>query len=163
IPVLIASNGQLGTVSSSKRYKEDINDMAELSDRLRELRPVTFRYKKAFENGEKPVQFGLIAEEVADVFPELVVYNEEGTPETVKYHLLATILLNEFQKENAEVSKLKQKIREQQAAIRHLSETNKKVATLNARLRELEQVTAILVQSQMESTTTAETITAGVK
>ena len=57
--------------------------MEAASERLLSLRPVTFRYKQAFEGGDKPVQFGLIAEEVADVFPELVVYNEEGTPEAV--------------------------------------------------------------------------------
>ena len=72
--------------------------MAEASERLLELRPVTFRYRKAFRGGEKPLQFGLIAEEVAQVFPELVVYDERGEPETVKYHLLTSLLLNEVQK-----------------------------------------------------------------
>ena len=73
ITVMIDSNGQLGTVSSSRRYKEEIRDMAgvETSARPRQLRPVTFRYRQASAGGEKPVQFGLIAEEVAEVFPEL--------------------------------------------------------------------------------------------
>jgi len=97
IPVLIDSSGQLGTVSSSRRYKEEIEEMGAVSERLLALRPVTFRYKREFANGEKPVQFGLIAEEVAEAFPELVVYNEEGEPETVKYHLLSSLLLNELQ------------------------------------------------------------------
>ena len=57
-----------------------------------------FRYKEANDEGNKPVQFGLIAEEVAETFPELVVYDANGKPETVSYHLLATLLLNEFQK-----------------------------------------------------------------
>ena len=108
VAVLIDSNGQLGTVSSSRRYKEDIADMAEVSHRLLELRPVTFRFKKAFADGEKPIQFGLIAEEVAEVFPELVVYNDEGQPETVKYHLLSTMLLNELQRLRAEVVELRE-------------------------------------------------------
>jgi hypothetical protein len=98
VPVLIDSVGQLGTVSSSQRHKEHIEDMAGASDGLLSLRPVTFRYKKAFVDGDKPIQYGLIAEEVAEVFPDLVVYNEDGELETVKYHLLATLLLNEFQK-----------------------------------------------------------------
>ena len=60
--------------------------MGSVSERLLALRPVTFRYKTADEDGSKPVQFGLIAEEVAEAFPELVVYDEEGKPETVSYH-----------------------------------------------------------------------------
>ena len=98
IAVMIDSHGQLGTVSSSGRFKEDVAPMAEKSAALSALRPVTFRYKKAFEGGEKPIQFGLIAEEVAEVFPELVVFGEDGQPETVKYHLLSSLLLNELQK-----------------------------------------------------------------
>lgn len=62
-PVYINSNGQLGTVSSSRRYKEDIHDMADASDGLMRLRPVSFRYKKAFDDGSKLIQYGLIAEE----------------------------------------------------------------------------------------------------
>jgi hypothetical protein len=99
VAVLIDSAGQLGTVSSSRRYKEDIEDMAGASAGLLSLRPVTFRYKQAFENGNKPIQYGLIAEEVAEVFPDLVVYDEDGEPETVKYRLLSTLLLNELQKQ----------------------------------------------------------------
>lgn len=80
--------------------------MEAASERLLSLRPVTFRYKKVFEGGEKPIQFGLIAEEVAEVFPELVVYNEEGEPEAVKYRLLSTLLLNELQRQGAELQAL---------------------------------------------------------
>jgi hypothetical protein len=96
IPVLIDSNGQLGTVSSSARFKEEIADMGELTERLLELRPVVFRYKPEVQRGERPLEYGLIAEEVADVFPELVVHDDEGKPFTVKYHLLASMLLNEL-------------------------------------------------------------------
>ena len=101
VPVVIDANGQLGTISSSRRVKEDIQPMGSASERLLELRPVTFRYKQPYEDGGQPVQFGLVAEEVAQVFPELVVYGEDGEPETVSYHLLATLLLNEFQKERS--------------------------------------------------------------
>ena len=67
--------------------------MGSVSDRAVRLRPVTFRYKEAYDDGSKPMQYGLIAEEVAEVFPELVVYGKDGKPETVSYHLLATLLL----------------------------------------------------------------------
>ena len=98
VAVLIDSNGQLGTVSSSGRVKQDVAPMAERSRALAALRPVSFRYKEPFADGQKPIQFGLIAEQVAEVFPELVVIDEQGKPETVKYHLLSSLLLNEFQK-----------------------------------------------------------------
>jgi hypothetical protein len=84
-------------MSSSLRYKEDVSDMGESSGRLMDLNPVTFRYKNAYENGDKPLQYGLIAEEVAEVFPDLVVFNDEGQPETIKYHVLSSLLLNELQ------------------------------------------------------------------
>jgi hypothetical protein len=98
VPVLVDSLGQLGTVSSSRRYKEDIHDMGGVSSRLLQLRPVTFRYTQAFSDGAKPVQFGLIAEEVAEAFPELVVRDDEGRPETVAYQNLSVLLLNELQR-----------------------------------------------------------------
>ncbi len=103
VTVVIDSNGQLGTASSSIRYKEDIHDLGSLSDRVLELRPVSFRYRKPFANGEKPLQYGLIAEEVEKVLPELVAYGRDGKPETVKYQDLPTLLLNELEKEHRKV------------------------------------------------------------
>jgi len=100
IPVVIDSNGQLGTVSSSRRFKEDINDMDTVSSGLMRLRPVTFRYQKPFADGSKPIQYGLIAEEVADVYPDLVAHSADGQIETVKYQILDSMLLNELQKEH---------------------------------------------------------------
>jgi len=101
IPVLIDSAGQLGTTSSSRRVKQDIRDMGDATGRLLELRPVTFRYKpeQTLPRGEVPSEYGLIAEEVAEVFPDLVVYDDEGRPFTVKYHEMAPMLLNEMQKQ----------------------------------------------------------------
>src|SRR6185436_9701201 len=99
IPVVIDSNGQLGTISSSIRFKEDIHDMADASRRLLRLRPVTFRYTQAYINGAKPIQYGLIAEEVAEVFPELAVRGADGQVETVHYETLNVLLLNELQKQ----------------------------------------------------------------
>ncbi len=101
IPVLVDSVGQLGTVSSSRRFKEEIRDMGDLTERLLELRPVVFRYKPEVQQGERPLEYGLIAEEVAEVFPDLVVYDEEGQPFTVKYHVLSSMLVNELKKERA--------------------------------------------------------------
>ncbi len=102
IPVLVDSAGQLGTVSSSRRFKKEIADMGDRTERLLELRPVVFRYKQeqTLESGELPLEYGLIAEEVAEIFPDLVVYDEEGEPFTVRYHILSSMLLNELKKMN---------------------------------------------------------------
>jgi len=96
VPVVIDSNGQLGTVSSSRRYKEDIQDMGEASSGLMRLRPVTFRYK----DGSKPIDYGLIAEEVADVYPDLVAHSSDGEIETVQYQKVSAMLLNEVQRQH---------------------------------------------------------------
>jgi hypothetical protein len=107
VPVVIDSAGQLGTVSSSRRLKQDIRDLGPLADRLLELRPVAFRYRQhAAADPATPLQFGLIAEEVAEVFPELVVYGDDGRPATVKYHLLSSLLLGELQRVHARLEAL---------------------------------------------------------
>jgi hypothetical protein len=98
VEVFINSSGQLGTVTSSRRFKDDIRDMGSASEKLMNLRPVTFRYKKAAESGAHPLQYGLIAEEVAKVYPDLVQYDKAGKPFTIYYHLLTPMLLNELQK-----------------------------------------------------------------
>jgi len=103
IAVLVDSAGQLGTVSSSLRYKENIDDMDDASDAIYKLRPVVFNYKA---DETKRMQYGLIAEEVEEAMPRLVVYNEDGAPESVKYHDISVLLLNEIQKLNARISDL---------------------------------------------------------
>jgi hypothetical protein len=128
IPVLISSNGQLGTISSSRRYKEDIASLADMHAMLMKLRPVTFRYKQPFGDGGKPIQYGLIAEEVADVFPDLAVFNDNGTPETVKYHLLPTFLLAGVQSQQRTI--------EAQAA--KIAGQNNRIEALEARLAAIE-------------------------
>ena len=110
IPVLIDSQGRLGTVSSSARYKEDVRAMGGASSRLLQLRPVTFRYVQAYDDGSKPVQYGLIAEEVAAIFPELAVMNADGQPETVKYQDLSVMLLNELQAQVKRVEALERQM-----------------------------------------------------
>ena len=102
VPVLVSSTGQLGIASSSRRYKEDIQDMGDATADLMRLRPVTFRYKQSFEDGTKPIQFGLIAEEVAEYYPDLVAHSADGQIETVKYQVLDSMLLNEVQRLNAQ-------------------------------------------------------------
>lgn len=98
--VYVDSVGQLGTKSSSIRYKEDVQDMDDASDGLFQLRPVTFRYKQPLADGSKPIDYGLIAEEVADVYPEMVSRNTNGQVETVQYSKLTPMLLNEVQKQH---------------------------------------------------------------
>lgn len=103
--VLINSNGQLGTIQSSARYKEDIHDMGNASDGLMRLRPVTFYYKGSSDKGVAPLQYGLIGEEVADVYPELAVRGQDGAIESVQYHELPALLLNELQKQHEVIAK----------------------------------------------------------
>jgi hypothetical protein len=114
VAVLIDSNGQLGTVSSSCRFKKDMQDMGETSSRLMELRPVTFRYKA---QPDGPLQYGLIAEEVEQVMPELVVRDATGQPETVAYHELPAMLLNELQKQHATIQAQQAQLGAQQTEI----------------------------------------------
>ena len=77
---------------------------------LMHLRPVTFRYKQPFANGSTPVQYGLIAEEVAKEYPELVAHSADGKIETVKYSVIDSMLLNEWQKQNAIITEQKERI-----------------------------------------------------
>jgi hypothetical protein len=122
VPVLIDSNGQLGTTSSSRRYKEDIQDMGGASAGLMRLHPVMFRYKKPYADGSKPFDYGLIAEEVADVYPDLVVRGADGNIETVQYQKLTPMLLNELQREHRRGDEQAETIREQSQRIRALED-----------------------------------------
>jgi len=115
--VYILPNGQLGTLTSSRRFKSDIHDMRNVSERLMQLRPVTFRYNDRAEKGPHALQYGLIAEEVAKVYPDLVQYDKAGKPFTVYYHLLTPMLLNELQKEHRQNEAQQQEIVAQRQAI----------------------------------------------
>jgi len=117
VPVVIDSNGQLGTVSSSRRFKTNIEDMGDASRDIMRLRPVTFRYKKPFADGSQPIQYGLIAEEVAEVFPDLVAHSADGQIETVKYQMLDPMLLNEVQRQQVEIRALQQRLSRIEAAL----------------------------------------------
>ena len=127
-PVVVSANGQLGTVASSERFKKDIATMQKTSESILSLRPVTFHYKTDTAGA---AQFGLIAEEVAKVNPDLVLLDQEGKPFTVRYDAVNAMLLNEFLKEHDKVEQLtkdfESKLAEQQKQIEALTAGLQKV------------------------------------
>jgi len=140
------TTGQLGTMASSRRVKEEIRSMGEASDGLRRLRPVTFRYKRPAADGSQPRQYGLIAEEVAEVYPELVAYDATGQPATVMYHALPVLLLNELQQQyrvnEAQEAELERQHRVNQAQQAELETLAARLAELAGRLHQLERATS---------------------
>src|SRR6266478_3226234 len=102
LPVFVNSDGKLGTIISSRRFKEDIKPMDKASEAILALQPVTFRYKKDFDP-TGTAQFGLVAKDVAKVNPDLVVRDKEGKPYSVRYDQVNAMLLNEFLKERKKV------------------------------------------------------------
>ena len=141
IPVNVDDNGQLGTVVSSRRFKEQIADMGDSTNALMRLRPVTFYYKAGYAKGDRKLQYGLIAEEVAPVYPELVAYDKDGQPFTVRYQYLAPMLLNELQKECRRAEAEAQQIKTQQQEIESLRQQLKlQNASLQERLTRVESL-----------------------
>src|SRR5205085_2982843 len=112
VGVTVGTNGQLGVATSSARFKEAVKPMDKASETILALKPVTFRYKEELDPDKIP-QFGLIAEEVAKVNPDLVGRDEDGKVNTVRYEAVNAMLLNEFLKEY-------RKVQEQQATIASL-------------------------------------------
>jgi hypothetical protein len=102
--VFIKSDGQLGTSTSSVRFKDQIKPMEKESESILALKPVTFRYKKEIDPQRIP-QWGLVAEDVERVNPDLVVHDQAGTPYSVRYEQVNAMLLNEFLKEHRKVEK----------------------------------------------------------
>jgi hypothetical protein len=119
LAVYVASDGKLGTTTSSRRYKEEIVDMDVESDVLLRLRPVSFYYRKELD-GEHLRQYGLVAEEVAEVAPDLVAYDEDGAPQAVRYHLVNAMLLNEVQKQRRQLEAQRAEILELRASLARL-------------------------------------------
>ena len=105
--MLVDDSGLIGNATSSRKFKENIRDMGDDSSPLMSLRPVTFNYKS---DENKRTKFGLIAEEVAEVMPGLVSYDENGEPYTVSYHEMPSLLLNELQKRNKMIQELYKRI-----------------------------------------------------
>ena len=130
VPVVVDSNGQLGTLVSSERFKDNIKPMDKASEAILSLKPVTFHYKK--DKSGKP-QFGLVAEEVAAVNPDLVVRDRNGEILTVRYEAVNAMLLNEFLKEHRMVQDLKSTMARQEELITKQQEG---LAVLTAQLKE---------------------------
>lgn len=120
--VYVTATGQLGTVLSSGRFKEQITDMGDTSNKLFQLHPVSFFYKPQYDDGSHLPQYGLIAEEVAKVYPEMVAYDNDGNVLTVKYQLLTPMLLNEVQKQNTQIQKQEEALQIQQEQNRKLEQ-----------------------------------------
>jgi hypothetical protein len=135
-PVLVNAIGRLGIQVSSARFKRDIREMGKASGGLMKLRPVTFRYK---DDPAGTLQYGLVAEEVARVYPELVTYGADGQVEAVAYHLLPAMLLNEMQKQVRENQRKDAQIVALQKQIESLQKKTARIDTLTARLNALEQ------------------------
>ena len=143
--VTINSNGRLGRANiSSRRYKHDIQPMHTASEAIYALKPVSFRYHKEYDRTQT-MAFGLIAEEVAEVNPDLVGRNPEGQPESVRYEQVNAMLLNEFLKEHRRGEEQDCKIQEQQTTIAELrSEIRSLAAVVNDQASELRNVSAQL-------------------
>ncbi len=137
VGVVIGAAGQLGTMTSSARYKERIQPMDKASEAILSLEPVTFRYKNDLDPRGIP-QFGLVAEQVEKVNPDLVARDEEGKPYTVRYEAVNAMLLNEFLKEH-------RKVEVQEASIADVKSTAARQAlTIERQQAEIEALTAAL-------------------
>jgi hypothetical protein len=139
VPVYVNTNGKLGTLLSSERFKDEIKSMNKASEAIFALKPVTFRYKKELDPA-RTSQFGLVAEEVEKVNPDLVVCDKEGQPYTVRYEAVNAMLLNEFIKEH-------RKMLEQEATI---GELKKEMQRLIAHSKEQDaQIRKVSTQVEM--------------
>lgn len=128
VAVYVDNTGQLSPTVSSARFKDDIRDMSDSTRALMKLRPVRFRYKKDIDPSGLE-QYGLVAEEVAKVYPGLVVYDDKGQPQTVRYHFVNAMLLNEVQKQYRQQ-------RAQASQLPQVQRDNAQLARDNATMRE---------------------------
>jgi Chaperone of endosialidase len=135
--VFVNSNGKLGTSTSSQRFKEDIKAMDKASEGLLALKPVTFRYKKEIDPA-RTSQFGLVAEEVEKVNPDLIVRDKEGKPYSVRYDQVNAMLLDEFLKEHRTVQELRSTVQKQQNDFQSkLAQQQKQIEALTAGLQKV--------------------------
>jgi predicted ribosome quality control (RQC) complex YloA/Tae2 family protein len=132
--VFVNGNGKLGTMTSSKRFKDEIKPMDRASEAILALRPVSFRYKKEIDPQRIP-QFGLVAEDAEKVNPDLVIRDSQGKPQTVRYDQVNAMLLNEFlkahrkvQEQEATISRLEKEI---EAVVAHAKEQDSKIQRVN--------------------------------
>ncbi|PYJ46828.1 MAG: hypothetical protein DME85_08670 [Verrucomicrobia bacterium] len=146
--VYVNSNNKIGTLLSTRRVKDDIKPMDKASEVILALKPVTFHYKKEIEpNGA--IQFGLIAEEVEQVDPDLIIRDGEGKPESVRYEQINAMLLNEFIKEHRKVQDLEATVAQQQKGMEAL------VAQVKEQAAQIQKVSA-----QVETSKPAPTVVA---
>ena len=140
VGVIVGTTGQLGTVVSSARFKEAIKPMDNASETILSLKPVTFRYKEELDPDKIP-QFGLVAEEVEKVNPDLVARDEEGKIMSVRYEAVNAMLLNEFLKEHRKVQDQEVRLSKQDAInaqqLARLAELEKKIETLTAAVQKV--------------------------
>ena len=142
--MFIDANNHLGTVTSSKHFKEDIKPMGKTSEALLRLKPVTFRYKKEIDP-QGTSQLGLVAEDVEKVNPDLVVRDKEGKPYSVRYDQVNAMLLNEFLKEHGRleeqqttIADLKSTVAQQQKSFQSkLAEQEKRIEALESGLQKV--------------------------
>jgi hypothetical protein len=149
--VYVSSSGKLGTDTSSIRFKEDIQDMGDASSGLMRLRPVTFYHKPEYVEGPRTLQYGLIAEEVVQVYPDLVRHDPKtGEPQTVYYHLVNAMLLNEVQKQHRQIRKQNQQIMQQDEELSALN---------NSVLKQNEELAALKEQQRLSAEQNKELLT----
>jgi len=135
--VYVNSDDKIGTLSSSRRYKEEIKPMNKSSEALFALKPVSFRYKKEVDP-TRALSFGLIAEEAAQISPDLITCDKDGKPETVRYEAVNAMLLNEFLKAH-------RKIEQQETTIAELKQGMEALtARLNDQAAQIQKVSAQL-------------------
>ena len=152
VGVIIDTNGHLGTVVSSERFKDNVQPMDKASEAILALEPVTFRYKHELDPDGIP-QFGLVAEDVEKVNPDLVARDANGKAYTVRYEAVNAMLLNEFIKEHKAFIEEQRKVQEQSATIAQLkSVVAKQEATAAQHQKQIETLTAGLqkVGAQLE-------------
>jgi hypothetical protein len=148
VNVLVNSNGKLGTVPSSQRFKDNIKPMEQASEVLYTLTPVTFRYKKEVDPTSAS-QFGLVAEDVEKVDPDLVVRDKEGKPYTVRYDAVNAMLLNEFLKEHKAFVQEQRKVQELEAKdAERQKEIKALIATVKEQASQIQKVSAQLELSK---------------
>src|SRR4029077_13251106 len=119
-PVVVNASGQLGIAASSEGFKDEIKPMNKASESILSLQPVTFRYKKTIDPDRVP-EFGLVAEEVAKVNPDLVARDANGKVYTVRYEAVNAMLLNEFLKEHRKVQELEKQVEKLTAGLQKVS------------------------------------------
>jgi len=141
IPVGVSSSGQLGVAPSSQRFKQNIQPMDKASEAILALKPVTFRYKKELDP-DGILQFGLVAEQVEKVNPDLVARDDEGKPYTVRYEAVNAMLLNEFLKAHRKVEALEATVAVQQKGFE--AQQKKSQTTAQEQQQEIAALTAAL-------------------